>query len=112
MDAIIDSLGRSTVLRLNTEDGFLNTPPLPELTVESKIVVSTFNVNIFLENLSFAMPPFQIYSPVEVRGGTLHFPTNPSYFGHPVQQTQYYSHQLPVFSVPPVLEPPHLFYND
>ena len=109
MDAIIDSLGRSTVLRLNTEDGFLETPPLPDLTVESELIVSTFHLNILLENLSFAMPPFQVYSPVEARSGTLHFPTNPSYFGHPVQQTQYYTHQLPTFSVPaPVLEPPQL----
>ena len=84
MDAIIHSVGRSTVLRLDTEDGVLNTPPLPDLTVESELVVSTFNLNMLLENLSFAMPPFRVYSPVEVRGGTLHFPLNPSYFGHPV----------------------------
>ena len=111
-DAIIGSFGRSTVLRLDTENGFLPTPPMPDLTVESELIVSTFHLNILLENLSFAMAPFQDYSPVEARGGTLHFPANPSYFGHPVQQTQYYSHQLPTFSVPaPVLEPPQLINN-
>ena len=52
---------------------------------------------------------FCSYLKCPTRGGTLHFPANPSYFGHPVQQTQYYSHQLPTFSVPaPVLEPPQL----
>ena len=111
-DALIDSLGRSTVLRLDTENGFLPTPPMPDLTVESELVISTFHLNILLENLSFATTPFQVYSPVEARGGTLHFPANPSYFGQPVQQTQYYSHQLPTFSVPaPVLEPPQLINN-
>ena len=107
--ALIDSLRRSTILQLDTENGFLPTPPMPALTIESELVVSTFHLNILLENLSFATSPFQIYSPVEARGGTLHFPANPSYFGQPVQQTQYYAHQLPTFSVPaPVLEPPQL----
>ena len=107
--ALVDSLRRSTVLQLDTENGFLPTPPMSALTVESELVVSTFHLNILLENLSFATSPFQIYSPVEARGGTLHFPANPSYFGQPVQQTQYYAHQLPTFSVPaPVLEPPQL----
>ena len=66
-DAIIDSIGRTTVLRLDTENGFLPTPPMPDITVESELIVSTFHLNILLENLSFAMAPFQVYSPVEAR---------------------------------------------
>ena len=109
INAHVDSLRRSTILQLDTENGFLPTPPMSAMTIENELVVSTFHLNILLENLSFATHPFQIYSSVEARGGTLHFPANPSYFGQPVQQTQYYAHQLPTFSVPaPVLEPPQL----
>ena len=112
INAHIDSLRRSTILQLDTENGFLPTPPMSSLTIENELVVSTFHLNILLENLSFATHPFQIYSSVEARGGTLHFPANPNYFGQPVQQTQYYAHSLPTFSVPaPVLEPPQLINN-
>ena len=108
----INYLRRSTILQLDTENGYLPTPQMSSLTVENELIVSTFHLNILLENLSFATHPFRIFSSVEARGGTLHFPANPNYFGQPVQQTQFYAHSLPAFSVPaPVLEPPQLINN-
>ena len=44
VDAVIHSVGRSTVLRLNTSDGFLNTPPLLDMTVENELIVAQFNL--------------------------------------------------------------------
>ena len=105
--------GRSTVLRLSTSDGYLTTPPVLGLSVENEIVVAQFSLNILLENLSFSTPPFQTFTPVEVRCGCLHFPLNPSHYGHPVQQTQHYNDPLPMFQhPPPILDPPRMINND
>ena len=52
--ALIDSLGRSTILRLDTENGFLPTPPMPDLTIETELVISTFHLNILLVSSLFS----------------------------------------------------------
>ena len=84
INAHVDSLRRSTILQLDTENGFLPTPPMSAMTIENELVVSTFHLNFLLENLSFATHPFQIYSSVEARSGTLHFPaTSANPFSRP-----------------------------
>ena len=63
IDVVFHPVGRSTVLRLSTPDGFLNTPPVPGLSVENELIVAQFNLNILMENLSFSTPPFQAFTP-------------------------------------------------
>jgi hypothetical protein len=103
----------STILKLDSKDGFLTTPPLG-LMAQNQKVVSQFSVSILLENLSFSTTPFQDYTPVEIKKGCLYFPLKPNHHQgqNPVQQTHIYNH-MPMFpNPPPTLDPPRLVRND
>ena len=109
-----DTPGRSsTVLKMDSKDGFLSTPPLG-LMAQNQTVVSQFSVSILLENLSFSTTPFQNYTPVEIKRGFLYFPQKPNHHQgqNPVQQTHVYNH-MPMFpNPPPTLDPPRLVRTD
>ena len=101
---------RSTIFKLDTGDGFLATPPVKGLTVENETLISTFQLSVLLENLSFSRAPFTTYSPVDIKKGKLFFPIRPSHQGQfPQTQTQFYHHITPMYNIPPPpLEPPRI----
>ena len=103
----------STILKMDSKDGFLPTPPLG-LMAQNQTIVSQFSVSILLENLSFSTAPFQKYTPVEIKRGYLYFPQSPNHHQgqNPVQQTHIYNH-MPMFpNPPPPMDPPRLVRND
>ena len=103
----------STILKMDSKDGFLPTPPLG-LMAQNQTIVSQFSVSILLENLSFSTTPFQKYTPVEIKRGYLYFPQSPNHHQgqNPVQQTHIYNH-MPMFpNPPPPMDPPRLVRND
>ena len=104
----------SALLKIDSEDGYLTTPPLG-LMVQNQTIVSQFSVSMLLENISFSTTPFYTYTPVEIKKGLLYFPQQPNYHQgqNPVQQPTVYNH-MPMFPnpPPPTLEPPRLVRND
>jgi hypothetical protein len=82
---------RSTIFKLNTNDGFLATPKVSQLTAQNELIVAQFKLAILLENFSFAPQPFIEFTPVEIKKGCLYFPLMPSCQGqNPVQQQHFY----------------------
>jgi hypothetical protein len=111
IDSLHQPLGvQSTIFKLNTENGFLETPKPSQLTAQNEIIVAQFKLTILLENFSFAPQPFTEFTQVEVKRGCLHFPLIPSCQGgqNPVQQQHFY---MPPMFHPP-LAPPRLMRDD
>jgi hypothetical protein len=100
IDSLYQPGVQSTIFKLNTENGYLETPKLSQLTAQNEIIVAQFKLTILLENFSFAPQPFTEFSQVEVKRGCLHFPLIPSCQGgqNPAQQ-QHHFHVPPMFIV-------------
>ena len=101
----------STLFKLDTQDGYLKTPPMKTPAMENETIIATFQLSILLENLSFSISPFEKFSPVDIKQGKLYFPVQPSHIGQiPQVQTQLYHHVAPRYNVPPPpMDPPRLF---
>jgi hypothetical protein len=101
---------RSTILKLNTLDGFLATPTVSKLSAQNELVVAQFKMAVLLENFSFSPEPFNTFTPVETKQGCLNFPLVPSTSNRNPVQTHFYvpSHQAP----PPQHAPPRLLRDD
>ena len=102
---------QSTIFKLNTDSGYLETPKLPQPTAQNEIIVSQFKLTILLELFSFAPQPFTDFSKVEVKSGCFHFPLIPSCRGtqNPAQQQHHFRAQ-PMLDPP--LAPPRMMRDD
>ena len=89
----------SSFFRLDIDDGYLKTPPLKNKRLENETIIASFQLSILLENLSFAVSPFEDFNPVEVKRGKLFFPLQISPMGQ-TTQTQMYHHVTSRFNVP------------
>ena len=67
-----------TILNLSTPNGRLATPPPNQILQSNLEVLKSFSINILMENLSFATPPYEDWRPVEVSRGFLYFPRQQS----------------------------------
>ena len=79
-----------TILPLNMADG---TFPLPSIYSETEIkplVLYSFTLNLSIEQMSYSLPPYQIWWPIEARGGNMFFPPDQSIL-----------HSLPSLQHPP-----------
>ena len=92
----------STVFKLDSDDGFLQTPTMLGLNPSNEITVEEFSISVLHENFSFssATTNFQVFNPVEVKKGYLAFPLIPSPT-HAIFPIQTPFATLPMYHLPP-----------
>ncbi len=98
-----------TLFRLDTDNGYLKTPPPKIRKLENEYVISTFQLSILMENLSFSIHPFDQFNPVESKNGKLFFPLVISPMGQTSQTQMYQSLNQKFTYPPPPVHPPRLF---
>ena len=99
----------STLFRLDTDSGYLKTPPPKNRGLENETIVASFQLSILMENLSFSIHPFEQFNPVESKNGKLFFPLVISPMGQTSQSQMYQSLNQKFNYPPPPVHPPRMF---
>ena len=102
---------QQTIFSLNTQTGNLPTPKITHPQTQNQVTISSFKLTILLENLTFSVHPYDVFSSLEVKNGFFFFPLVPTSRGTacPAQQQHHFRAQ-PMLDPP--LPPPRVMRDD